>query len=56
MQRDQFFKKVWRFNSIVIAIVGLLSIAVLLFAFASIYQEVTRTRDVTVGFVTALLL
>ncbi len=45
MEENKFFKLVWRFNGLVIAIAGLLAIAVLIFASFEIYKSTTRDRS-----------
>mgnify|MGYP003504097499 FL=1 len=47
MEDNKVFKNIWRFNAIVIMLVGVLSIIVALFACTMIYKEITRDRSVT---------
>jgi hypothetical protein len=43
----QFFRKVWRFNALVILCAGILGIGLLAFAMALLLQDMFRQRDVT---------
>ncbi|GAA0363096.1 hypothetical protein GCM10009092_29350 [Bowmanella denitrificans] len=45
MEDNKFFKLVWRFNGLVISVVGILAIGVLLFAMYQILKDVTRERN-----------
>ena len=44
MQENKFFRLVWRFNGLVISVVGILAIGVLLFVAYKLFQDVTRER------------
>lgn len=44
MEENKLFRGIWRFNAIVIAMVGVLAIAVLFFALYTIYKEWNRDR------------
>jgi hypothetical protein len=47
MEENRFFKLVWRFNGLIISIVGVLGVGALLFATYKVFQDVTRDRSVT---------
>nr|WP_136252412.1 hypothetical protein [Ningiella ruwaisensis] len=42
MEENKFFKLVWRFNGLVISVVGVLAVAVLALVTYNLFQEVTR--------------
>ena len=44
MEESKLFKNIWRFNSIIIAVVGILAVIVLVFAIYMIYKETNRNR------------
>jgi len=44
MEESKFFKNVWRFNALIIAVAGVLAVVVLLFAGYLIYNEQARTK------------
>ena len=46
MEENRLFKNIWRFNAIVIMFVGVLGVALALFAFVIIYTDITRDRSV----------
>ncbi|MPW29146.1 hypothetical protein F9L16_09065 [Agarivorans sp. B2Z047] len=46
MEESKLFKKIWRFNAIVIMLVGIVGLALSLFAAITIYQDITRDRNV----------
>src|SRR4030095_13347053 len=43
----QFFRKVWRFNALIILCAGILGIGLLAFAMVLLLQDMFRQRDVT---------
>ncbi|WP_028774467.1 hypothetical protein [Shewanella waksmanii] len=45
MEEHKFFKLVWRFNSLLISVAGILAIGVLLIAMYQIFKDVTRERS-----------
>ncbi|BDX07519.1 hypothetical protein [Planctobacterium marinum] len=45
MEENNFFKLVWRFNGLLIAVAGMLAIALLLFAAYQIFKDVTRDHN-----------
>lgn len=47
MEDSKLFKKIWRFNAIIIAAVGILAFFILLFAGYQIYKQQTRTKHRT---------
>ena len=46
MEESKVFKNIWRFNAIVIMLVGVLGVALALFACIMIFKEITRDRSV----------
>jgi len=46
MEENKVFKNIWRFNAIVIMLVGVLGVALALFACIMIYKDITRDRSV----------
>ena len=44
MEESKVFKNIWRFNAIIIAIAGVLSVTVLIFSIYMIYKESNRDR------------
>lgn len=44
MEESKFFRNIWRFNAMIIAIAGMLAVAVLLFAGYLMFNEQTRTK------------
>ncbi len=46
MEENKVFKNIWRFNAIVIMLVGVLGVALALFACIMIYKDITRDRNV----------
>ena len=46
MEESKVFKNIWRFNAIVIMLVGVLGFALSLFACVMIYKDMTRDRNV----------
>lgn len=46
MEENKVFKNIWRFNAIVIMLVGVLGFALSLFACIMIYKDITRDRSV----------
>ena len=46
MEDNKVFKNIWRFNAIVIMLVGVLGVALALFAGIMIYQDITRECNV----------
>ena len=45
MEESKVFKNIWRFNAIIIAIDGVLSVTVLIFSIYMIYKESNRDRQ-----------
>ncbi len=45
MEDNTFFKSVWRFNGLVIALAGILSVGVLIFITYKLFNDVTRERN-----------
>jgi hypothetical protein len=45
MEESKVFKNIWRFNSLIIAAVGILAIGVLLFVGYQIYKDTTKKRN-----------
>ncbi|MEP3415014.1 MAG: hypothetical protein ABJN66_08220 [Gilvibacter sp.] len=46
MEESKVFKNIWRFNAIVIMLVGVLGFVLSLFACVMIYKDMTRDRNV----------
>ena len=44
MEESKFFKNIWRFNALIIAVAGVLAVLVLLFTGYLIYKEQTRSK------------
>ncbi|CAA0106911.1 Uncharacterised protein [BD1-7 clade bacterium] len=47
MESNRFFHRVWQFNAVVIALAGVLALALLLFASYHVIRDATRERAVT---------
>lgn len=44
MQNNDFFKRLWQFNALIIAVTGVMAVGVLAFASYKLFQETTRER------------